>query len=274
MKMDVPQNISEETESKTIIRYKDGVKSETDDVIASETFISITLQCELIGTLSCTPSNIRDLVAGYLISSGVVWEKNKLVHLEYSPEEQTFDVSLENNKILSESDYSVVRPVGCASGNSIFIKVEHEDRKLSKISVKADEISKLMKEFHKLSELFRATGGVHCAALSDGKEILVFREDVGRHNAVDKVFGYLYLDNESLDDKILFTTGRISSEIVMKSNNAGVQIIISRSAPTLKGIELAEKNNITLIGFARRNNFNIYSGFERVDFQNEPHNHY
>ncbi|MFW6095486.1 MAG: formate dehydrogenase accessory sulfurtransferase FdhD [Bacteroidota bacterium] len=269
MKKEFPETNFEETERKTIIRYKNGIKTETNDIVASETMIKITLQCELIGTLSCTPSDIRDLVAGYLISSGIVWEENKLIHIEYLPDKQTFDVSLENNNVLSEYGYSVMQPVGCTSGNSIFIKVEHENRKLSKISLEASKISHLMKEFHKISELFRATGGVHSAALADGNEIIVFREDVGRHNAVDKVFGYLYLNNESIDDKILLTSGRISSEVVMKSNNAGVQIIISRSAPTLKGIELAEKYNITLVGFARRNNFNIYSSPERIDFQNE-----
>jgi len=121
-------------------------------------------------------------------------------------------------------------------------------------------------KFSKSSELFTETGGVHSAAISDGKEILVFREDIGRHNAVDKVIGSLVLAGITLSDKILLTSGRISSEIITKVIYAGVPVIISKSAPTQKAIEYAIKENITLIGFARGNSFNIYSNSHRISF--------
>ncbi len=258
------QNKVEDTKIKKIIRFKNGIKTEVNDIIVNETSFVISLQCEIIGILTCTLSNMDDLVVGYLISSGVVWERNKLINIEYISDKQKYDVTLENNNILQESEYQVIKPLGCASGDSIFIRLKRGERNLAEITINANEISGLMIEFNKTSELFKTTGGVHSAALADSQNILVFREDIGRHNAVDKVFGSLYIQKQSLDDKILLTSGRISSEIVMKSINAGVQIIVSRSAPTYKGIELAEQNNITLIGFARSNNFNIYSGFERV----------
>jgi len=255
-----------ETRERTIIRYKNGIKIQTDDIIVNETTITISVQCQNLGTITCTPSNLYDLATGYLISSGIVWAKNKLIHIDFIEDENKFDVTLENNKILVDTDYDIVKPTGCASGDMLFTKVIHNKIKTGDVEIKSVEILALMQEFNKTSELFRATGGVHSSAISDNKKILVFREDIGRHNAVDKVIGAMYRNKMKLEDKILLTSGRISSEIVLKSINAGIQMIISRSAPTLKGIELAEENNIAVVGFARSNNFNIYSCFNKVVF--------
>ncbi|MDD3860149.1 MAG: formate dehydrogenase accessory sulfurtransferase FdhD [Bacteroidales bacterium] len=260
-------NIKPESGTREIIRYKNGNKTLTEDIIVTETNFNISIQCEVVGTITCTPSHTKELTAGYLITSGIVSKNNKLLHLEFIEEKKKYDVSLENNNILKEKEFSVFKPLGCGSGESIFIKIENSAEEYPQISIKQKEISELMKEFNKTSDLFRETGGVHSAALATQSGIIVFMEDIGRHNAVDKVVGALYLNKQDISDKVLLTSGRISSEIVVKSIYAGIQIIISRSAPTLKAIELAENNNITLIGFARADNFNIYSCFEKVVFE-------
>lgn len=259
----------EETEKKAIIRYKNCLREEVEDTIVKEISVIISVQCELLGTLTCTPTYMNDMVAGYLITSGIVWEGNKLINIDYIEDKKKFDVSLENNNILKEESFTVMRPTGCAGGDMIFIKSKRKHKNPKQISITSQQISDLMQEFNKTSELFRTTGGVHSSAISDTDNILVFREDIGRHNAVDKTIGFMYLNKKPLNDKILLSSGRISSEIVQKAVNAGIQIIISRSAPTLKGIELAEENGITLIGFARSNNFNIYSHFNRVIFSKQ-----
>ncbi|HOZ29373.1 MAG TPA: formate dehydrogenase accessory sulfurtransferase FdhD [Bacteroidales bacterium] len=259
-------NIRPESGTRQIIRYKNGNKTLTEDIIVTETNFNISVQCEVVGTITCTPSHTKELTVGYLVTSGIVSKNNKLIHLEYIEGKKKYDVSLENNNILKEKEFSVFKPLGCGSGESIFIKIENSTEEYPQISIKQKEISELMKEFNKTSDLFRETGGVHSAALASQSGIIVFMEDIGRHNAVDKVVGALYLNKQDISDKVLLTSGRISSEIVVKSIYAGIQIIISRSAPTLKAIELAENNNITLIGFARADNFNIYSCFEKVVF--------
>lgn len=260
-------NIRPETGTRQIIRFKNGNKTVTEDIIVTETNFNISVQCEIVGTITCTPSHTKELTAGYLVTSGIVSKDNKLLHLEYIEDKKKYDVSLENNNILKEKEFSVFKPLGCGAGESIFIKIENSTEGYPQISLKQKEISELMKEFNKTSDLFRETGGVHSAALATQSGIIVFMEDIGRHNSVDKVVGALYLEKQDISDKILLTSGRISSEIVVKSIYAGIQIIISRSAPTLKAIELAENNNITLIGFARADNFNIYSCFEKVVFE-------
>jgi FdhD protein len=249
---------------KNIIRYRNGVKTEEQDAIVSETYIKLTIQCEKAGTLTCTPSFLEDLAAGYLVTSGIVTDENRLIHLEYIAEKHKFDVTLENNDILKDKKFEVLKPVGCAGGDQVYVKSESISKNKADVTISGTQISALMREFNKTSDLFRETGGVHSAALATQDKILVFREDIGRHNAVDKVVGAMYLSKQALDDKILLTSGRISSEIVLKTINSDIQMIISRSAPTQTGIELAEENGITLIGFARADNFNVYSGFERV----------
>ena len=162
--------------------------------------------------------------------------------------------------------FSKLKPVGCGVGTLLFAEKKFSIIPNDKVKITNGSISAIMNEFNKSSELFLATGGVHSAAISDGNSILVMREDIGRHNAIDKVIGNMYLGKNSLNDKIILTSGRISSEIVLKVIYAGIKMIISRSAPTQKAIELAEENGITLIGFARSTNFNIYSHSQRVLF--------
>ena len=122
----------------------------------------------------------------------------------------------------------------------------------------------MVKKFQMKSELYKTTGGTHSAALSDGENILIFHEDIGRHNAVDKVIGDAFLQQIRLDDKILITSGRVSSEILLKVAKGGIPLLVAISAPTDMAVELANKLGITLIGFARGKRMNVYTHEERI----------
>ena len=114
------------------------------------------------------------------------------------------------------------------------------------------------------AELFRITGGIHSAALCTPEGVVYFCEDIGRHNAVDKIIGLCLKNSVTIEDKILVTSGRISSEILVKTAKLGIPILISRAAPTTLSIELADKLGITLIGFVRGRRFNVYCHTDRV----------
>lgn len=115
-----------------------------------------------------------------------------------------------------------------------------------------------------MSSVYKETGGVHSAALWDGRKIEAFCEDIGRHNAIDKIFGYCIMNNISVTDKIILTSGRISSDVLIKISRRGMPVIISRNAPTSLAVEMAYFLGITLVGFVRGQRMNVYTYPERV----------
>jgi len=115
-----------------------------------------------------------------------------------------------------------------------------------------------------ISRVFKATGGVHSAALCDTQNILVFSEDIGRHNAIDKIFGECILEDIPTDEHLIITSGRVSSEILLKVAKRSIPILISKSAPTNLGVRLADDLGITLIGFVRGERMNVYTNKWRV----------
>ena len=122
----------------------------------------------------------------------------------------------------------------------------------------------LMQEMGKRSELFRETGGVHSSALAREGTLVLFREDIGRHNAIDKIIGECLLSGIPFDDALLMTSGRITSEIARKAGIAGIPVIASRSAPTSLAIRMAEELDLTIVGFVRGKRMNIYTGDWRI----------
>jgi FdhD protein len=121
-----------------------------------------------------------------------------------------------------------------------------------------------VKEFQHRSQIYRTTGGVHSAVLCDTGNIIVFSEDIGRHNAVDKIFGECILNGITTDDRIIITSGRVSSEIVLKIARRNVPIIVSKSAPTDLGVRLADNLGVTLVGFVRGRRMNVYTHAGRI----------
>ncbi|MFH0931677.1 MAG: formate dehydrogenase accessory sulfurtransferase FdhD, partial [Candidatus Zixiibacteriota bacterium] len=157
---------------------------------------------------------------------------------------------------------------GCGKRKS-FQKIEDlnflEDVLINlEFTISANEIIKLMKEFEVKSSVFKSTGGTHSAALADKEKILLFKEDIGRHNAVDKILGESLIENIPWQDKLLISSGRVSSDILLKAGRAKINLIISRSAPTSLALELAQRLGITVIGFARGKRMNIYTYPMRV----------
>ncbi|RQD74048.1 MAG: formate dehydrogenase accessory sulfurtransferase FdhD, partial [Candidatus Syntrophonatronum acetioxidans] len=126
------------------------------------------------------------------------------------------------------------------------------------------QISTLMKDLQKRADLFRQTGGVHSSALGTAEGIISFCEDIGRHNAVDKLLGECIDKEISLEDKMLITSGRLSSEILLKAAKIGIPVLLSRAAPSSLSVELARKLGITMVGFIRGKRMNIYAGEWRI----------
>jgi FdhD protein len=132
--------------------------------------------------------------------------------------------------------------------------------------ITAAQVSSLMRQLNESATLYRTSRGVHTSALSDGEQLLVQAEDVGRHNTLDKIRGACMLDGISTHDRILISSGRISSEMIVKARKMEAPIVISRTSPTVMSIQLAKSWNMTLIGYVRGRQMRIYAGAERVVF--------
>jgi FdhD protein len=137
----------------------------------------------------------------------------------------------------------------------------------SAMQLQASKIVELMRELNYQARLYRQSRGVHTSALSDGERLLLLAEDVGRHNTLDKIRGEVLLQGIETKDRILLTSGRISSEMITKARKMEVPIVVSRTSPTATSVHLAQRWNMTLIGYARAPQLRVYTGAERVLFE-------
>lgn len=154
----------------------------------------------------------------------------------------------------------------CGRGAAFYSSADaqHLTKVESRVVISAHEVFSLVEEFTQRSEVYKATGGVHSAALSDTKSILVFSDDLGRHNAIDKVFGECILRSIPTEDHIVITSGRTPSEMILKVAKGKAPILISIAAPTDLGIRLASDLGVTLIGFVRGERMSVYTNGWRV----------
>jgi FdhD protein len=208
------------------------------------------------------------LAIGFLLSEGFIDAKEDIGSILLDKKTTTVRVEIKNvQKIEKETVFgNRIITSGCGKGMTFF---DYKDfsrcrKNESQIRVSADKILSLVVEFQKKSELFKETGGVHSAALSNGEKILLFAEDLGRHNALDKVFGQALWEGVDLADKLVLTSGRLSSEITIKVAKRGLPMIVSPSAPTDLAVRIARQMNITLVGFARGRRMNIYAAPQRI----------
>lgn len=245
-----------------IIRIKGEEILQEEDIVILEYPFTIFLNDEEIVTLLCSPSALKSLAVGFLYSEDFIESFSDIQNMRIDKDKGMVYVYLRDVNRFSER-FRGKRTItsGCGKG-TVFYNVldSFKSKKVEKqLPIEISSIKELVKDFNKKSQLFVKTGGVHSCALCSIQEILIFQEDIGRHNALDKVFGKALMDDISTRDKIILTSGRISSEILIKAAKRQIPVIVSRSAPTSLSVEMANKLNITLIGFARGGKMNIYS---------------
>lgn len=259
----------EHTKKVNIIRVKGDNRTEEEDVVASEYPFTIYINDKEIITLLCSPNSLKELTIGFLYSEGFISSLTDVDRLLIEDEKGIAYVYVNNINPFNE-EFRGKRTItsGCGKGTVFYNVVDSfRSKKIEKpLVAPADRIKALMREFDKSSKLFLETGGVHSCALCSLDGIIIFKEDIGRHNALDKVFGKAFLEGIDTSDKIILTSGRISSEILIKAAKRQIPIIVSRSAPTSLAIEIAQKLKITLIGFVRGEKMNIYANFPSVIF--------
>lgn len=232
---------------------------EKNDPVAAERRLRILSDGQEIITLYCTPLMITELVAGLLLTEGIFTNAISPDDISIEQDEE-ITVVIRKTENVSKDAIAFSRYLGGFS----FRRKEDLQYSEDAFSLSADGLRTLFREFQQKSELFKLTGCFHSAALSDGIKFLSFAEDIGRHNAVDKVIGHALINNIPFDKTILVVSCRLSSEIMSKGARWKIPVIASRSAPTDLAVHIAEISGITLIGFVRGDNLNIYTHAHRL----------
>lgn len=221
----------------------------------------------------CTPTHLEALTAGFLFNENLISSMEDIVSIHLCASGDQVDVW--TKKPLTRPTVWR-RTSGCGGGATadlspsptlplqdfgVLTSYAH-DTDIFKINARA--LSRLMHELLTSQELYRLAHGIHAAALSDGSTLFLQVEDIGRHNTLDKLAGRLLIEQPTLPHPLLMTTGRVSSEMLQKSLRLGVQIVVSRTSPTNFSIQMAQQANLTLIGYARNGQYNIYTHNERI----------
>jgi len=255
---------------KTIEKYKikkvinNKVQNIKDSVIKEQPLTIFVNGYELV-TLMTLPLNLKELAIGFIASENIIDGYNEIEKIDFSHQNTIVQIKL--NKEVDINLYKKrTLTSGCGKGVTF---TNLQDCALNEIHndnfrINSTIINQLMSEMQKKSKLFLETGGTHTAAIADQESIINVIEDIGRHNTIDKLIGYSYVNNIDLQNMMIITSGRISSEIMIKILKQKIPILISRSAPTSQAVEIAREKNISLIGFTRGKRFNIYNDLNRI----------
>jgi FdhD protein len=256
---------------KIIRRRTDGELEYDADDLTIEEPLEIRVGGKVLATTMRTPGHDDELAAGFLISEGIVHKRNEIKKIS-APGENTVDVDLAPGVKLKLNSVQRFGTISSSCGICGKTGIESvcqsfpQIRSAKSFRIDIDTLLSLPGKLRKQQGDFARTGGIHAAGIFDRRGNLQFlREDIGRHNAVDKAIGRAFLDGLlPLDRQILLVSGRASFEIVQKALAAGIPIIAAVSAPSSLAVSFARENNQTLVGFLRPPSFNIYSHTERV----------
>jgi FdhD protein len=259
-----------------IIRIRDGNAEIRQDLVTEEISLKLLAGDRRIAVLMCSPGDLEDLVRGFFYTNGFIQTAGQIHRMVVN--RATWSAFVQLAPEIDPGGFRLSGVIGSACGAALPVEADNEGPEEERESrergvgttgeglrVRPEQIIALMREFRDRSQLHRQTGGVHAAALAEPAGVLVFREDIGRHNAVDKVIGAALLQELSFEDKLLLTSGRLSSEILHKAAACALPVVVSRSAPTDRCVEAARERNITLIGFARGSRMNVYSARQRIE---------
>ncbi len=236
------------------------------DPIIDEERLRLIINNEKAFELVFTMTHIRALAAGFLFTQGIARKPSDLVSLSLAPDGRECEITLSQDAFNRFRRMNQSLPVKGSSGGRMpsFAQVSGTDSPSLALKITAAQVLFLIEQHAAHSTLFKETGAVHSAGLCSCDTILDYFEDIGRHNAVDKLAGHLFLNPAPVAERIVTLSCRMSVEIISKIIQTRIKIVISNAAPTLSAVRLADQAGVTMIGFARQGRFNIYTHPERV----------
>lgn len=260
---------------KRVVRWVNAIKSDAHDELAIEEPLEIRIDTRPLVVTMRTPGHDEELAAGFLVTEGLIKARSQLRTIRKNPRNRSgnsLDVFLASG--VSVNFDQLTRRVFSSSscglcGKETLRSVRQRFKAVrSRVTVNVNLLVRLPDKLRAAQPTFERTGGLHAAGLFTREgELVVAREDIGRHNAVDKIVGFGLLDDRlPFDEHILLVSGRASFEIMQKSLAARIPVVCAVSAPSSLAVEFARENHQTLVGFLREGRMNVYAGRERIRF--------
>jgi len=240
--------------------------------VAGERPLALFVDKKEIVTLMTLGTQPEALALGYLRNQGLIerLEDIKSIHADWDAEA----VAVTTFRGVAELDKRTAKRTvtsGCGQGTVFGNMLEKLERaKLPRVRLKQSAIYDLLHSLNDYNDIYRSAGAVHGCALCRGTDVLIFIEDVGRHNAADAIAGHMWLEDLEGGDKIFYTTGRLTSEMVIKTAQMGIPVLLSRSGVTQMGLDLARRLGVTMIARAKGKHFLVYHGSETMEFDARP----
>jgi FdhD protein len=250
-----------------VVRITEGVRSDVEDLVVREAPLTIVLDNQELVTMLCSPIDLKHLAIGYLFSEGFLKSKEQVKKVVVDDRKGIAWVETREGKGVDAEVLSKrLITSGCGRGASFYSLADAQVgmRIKSRFQMLAKDVLALVGEFQHGSQLHRVTHGVHSAALCDAQKILMFADDIGRHNAIDKVIGRCVLTDLPAENHGLIFSGRISSEMLLKAARIGIPVVISVASPTNVAVRMATDIGMTVVGMVRGKRMNIYSGAWRI----------
>lgn len=232
--------------------------------ICEEAPVELVVNDKKLLTFMCTPMNLKELATGYLFSSGLISSLEEVYALAACDDLRKVFVTLGKDISSEGLQLNTVLASSCGSGAHFTQELYKRPKNKSQHTTTLEAVTELSAEMLSKAELYKKHGGIHCAALVFDGELVAISEDVGRHNAVDKVIGRGAFLAADYSNAMIISTGRVSTDMVLKAINTGVPIVATRSIPTSLALELAEEMGITIIGRAASGRPVLYSHQYRV----------
>ena len=243
---------------RAILRVSGTTTTAVERPMIAEIALTVLVDGRELVTLMCTPWKLNCLILGFMYLEGVIESADDVAAMRVCVADRVAEVTLSRPIELPKRR---VLTSGCSGGTSFrdYLEEVHRQRVTSERRVPVDQIYRQMRALHQQSRFYHESRGVHTSALSDGEELIVVAEDVGRHNTLDKIQGECLLRELPTADHLLFSSGRISSEMLLKAAAMGVPIVVSRTSPTAMSVLLAEHLNIMVVGYVRPDGLNVYT---------------
>lgn len=246
-----------------------GTRGWVEDEVVTEYPLTVIVNGEEMATLVCSPSALEEMVIGFLTAEGVLRRAERITRLSIDREEGIAVVEAPDRSGELAREMFGKRYVGSCCGKSRAGFYFANDARTAlpvraDLPLTTDDCFRLMEELQAASPLFAETGGVHNAGLATRRKVEAVRTDIGRHNTLDKLYGYALRGGVDLPSRLIVFSGRISSEILLKAAKMGTPVLVSKSAPTGLALEMAEDLGITTAGFLRRGKMNVYTHPERI----------